>query len=478
MVLQKFFIRLLPLATVCLIGISGTVYAIGHVLHGPLILAWVEPIQPGRHEGPIAYLSDPLRGLNIPIEPPFENSSFLPENFNDRNAEPGVLYLSEITVSSDNRTTVAQLYRYTLQTGQYQSIYKNVIQRQLLSYIPNYFLSLAPDGRHYAFWDSEQNSLVVIDTTTYTSQTIGQFEPTNRQDGLTGTVHWSPDGEKIAFFDSRSEIYIVNLKGEILNTIVVERLPGGSMSDVQWLPDNRHILFANLFGGSTANVIRIYDTITGDVHPFTSALSGINAHYMDSCQGKGDFISYTTGTDKETMFILDLSTGQEIAYDVNADEDATSGLYLSTDSNCQVVMYYNYHSLSLYPTSDVYVGDWETDELRKVLSDVYAGVTDEDNALIYAEQNADGTYNVSQLLLDGTDRTEFIAEGVPTLSSITMANILKKGWYIFQENDWTRTSEVMPPVRGNPVIYYDIHSHKARIATPPGVRIMYSWPIP
>ena len=475
MFVQRVITRLLLIMAVFIIGLTGIVYAAGHISDSPMIMAYVEPVQSSRQEGPVAYLIDPMRLLNIPIEPPFETSSFYPDNMNHLADEPGVLYLTESNVNEDQRTTTTRFYRYDARTGENNLVYENTIQRQLLFYIPNYQLWRSPDGRYYAFWDQEQNRLVAINTATLISHIVWRGEAGQRWP-VRFQVNWSPDGQRIAFIadDQEPEILVVNISGEILSRIPIDPEARWSAMEVTWLPDNRHVLLGNLYTSEQINIIRVYDTVSGEVNAFTESLKGTTAQYLSDCQYKGDWISFAMNMQEKVIYLLNLSTGEMREVDVSYDPNRMWVPFLTPNPDCSTLIHRVFGpSESTINSSDVYLTTLEGERPRKVLSDVYTPQFDGKNTLIYAEANEARGYDVYRLFLDGTDRVEPVVDNMPTASVVWAADF-EDGWYTFLENDWSRSASVMPPVRGNPVIYYDIDSRDVRLLTPPGVRIMFA----
>ncbi|MFN2148052.1 MAG: prolyl oligopeptidase family serine peptidase [Anaerolineales bacterium] len=106
--------------------------------------------------------------------------------------------------------------------------------------------AISPDGRWLAFfWDREdQSDLYILETSGGWPRRL-TFDRTATSYWLDEPARWSPDGHSIAYTDD-GQIWIINVDGRD-NHQVTDLTT--SVSSVQWMPDNQHLVFTTRHKG-------------------------------------------------------------------------------------------------------------------------------------------------------------------------------------------------------------------------------------
>lgn len=175
------------------------------------------------------------------------------------------------------------------------TICNHIISIPRNNYYPVYFI-LSPSGNKILFTDYEKMCVAGSDGT-------GLLEISSGVGGTERMPKFSPDGMKIAFFESMPSspqgLYIINTNGTN-KKLLMDSINYSQAAMLDWSPDGRKIVFENSNGPVTS--ICVIDT------------SGNN--YSVLSEGKNP--SWSKDGSK-IAFLKDLSQGREDVYIINAD---------------------------------------------------------------------------------------------------------------------------------------------------------------
>ena len=463
------------LVAVVTLGITGIAYAGRHRSDSPLIMAFVE--RPDiRYNTLFAYFVDPQRGYYLPLRLP-------PDTAIVRAGHPPedeMYYLTKVSRSEENRLETRlnqELYQYNVRTADLKSVYSSsVVSEYSISSIST--LLPSPDQRFYMFTDSYQHAIVVLNRDTLETQIVwyGPEESINYDP----RISWSPGSNQIAIYDwsDGPTLSVVDLTGTVINQF---EAIGVTYASLAWL-SARDLLLTSQPVVLNDPQIRVYDTITGAVNPFTENLHGRFAEYFKACNTRGDWLRFIQRAADNTyyMFTMNLADGELIRHDTISYELSEFGYgLLRPNTDCSsLIQLASVRFRNNYFTSNIYLTTLDANDLRKVVDNAIIDYSNTGNNMLFAKPNGEGSYTLFRLRLDGSDQIDPVHEHVPTQHAVQMPELIDYGWYVFAEDDWIRSRDVLPLVTANPLLYYNFESGKTRMVTPSDTYVTYVVELP
>ncbi|WP_319502954.1 PDZ domain-containing protein [uncultured Draconibacterium sp.] len=261
----------------------------------------------------------------------------------------------------------------------------------------------SPKGDKIAWFNDAGNEykLVVADQFGQNQKTYALENPT-----FYFRPEWSPDGKRITYTDTDYNIWVIELESEVVTKIGTDIFahPNREMQPV-WSPDSKWIAYARQLN-SSFKAIFVYNVETKETQQLTDGMADVLTPAWDA-SGKYMYILASTNYGLATGW-LDMSS---------YDPDVTRSLYcivLSKDEASPIL-----------PTSDdeeLKKDDEETENGEKdsdkeddeptVIIDVN-GISERIVALNMPNRNYMG-------LVQGPEKTVFVAESVPNQSGLTI----------------------------------------------------------
>ncbi len=126
----------------------------------------------------------------------------------------------------------------------------------------------SPDGRWIAFFSdaSGEYELTLM-------QSDGRTEPEQKTDlagGFYYRIHWSPDSERIAFWDQLGRVLVYDFETDRVTE--VDRVPGGFPQRVSWSSDSRWLAYRKSAYENTPPAIWVYDADEDARHQLTEGM--------------------------------------------------------------------------------------------------------------------------------------------------------------------------------------------------------------
>ncbi len=150
----------------------------------------------------------------------------------------------------------------------------------------------SPDGQWIAYTSDESGEYEI-----YVVQSDGRGETkklTSRKGSYIEELTWSPDSEKIAFFDSGGTLFILDIESKD-TTEVYKRAIGGRGVNVSWSHDSHWLTFADALGMREGNsVVFLYNL---DEDELTQVTSSMFADTWPTFDRAGDFLFYASMKD-------------------------------------------------------------------------------------------------------------------------------------------------------------------------------------
>jgi dipeptidyl aminopeptidase/acylaminoacyl peptidase len=171
----------------------------------------------------------------------------------------------------------------------------------------------SPDGKRFAVLVSRP----YIDETYYMSQLVvinsdGTGRKVIDKNGRT-MVRWSPDGKKLLYFAPAGKYGKTNLPsvfsfGTGQSKLLLQKYRGHVMRSMEWLPDNRSVLFFGYSG--VEGIIGVFDIETEKVKKLKDCYSRISQFSTDK---KGKWIAFIKAGIKapEDIYIMDRNGQKE-----------------------------------------------------------------------------------------------------------------------------------------------------------------------
>jgi len=150
----------------------------------------------------------------------------------------------------------------------------------------------SPDGKWIAYTSDESGEYEI-----YIAQSDGRGETkklTNRKGSYIEGLNWSPDSEKIAFFDSSGTLYILDIESKD-TTEVYKRATGGRGVGVSWSHDSHWLTFADALSMREGNSVVFLYNLDGD--ELTQVTSSMFADTWPTFDRAGDFLFYASMKD-------------------------------------------------------------------------------------------------------------------------------------------------------------------------------------
>jgi tricorn protease len=149
----------------------------------------------------------------------------------------------------------------------------------------------SPDGEKIAWFNDEggEYGLMVADQDGTNKRRIEIPDPT-----FFFVPTWSPDGTRLAFTDTDYRVLIVDLAGGELTHVDTDRFahPQRSMNPV-WSPDSRWIAYARRLDNQLRAVF-VHDTRSGDTHQMTDGMADAISPVWDA---SGKYLYFLASTD-------------------------------------------------------------------------------------------------------------------------------------------------------------------------------------
>ena len=476
MPIQKLITRLaLPVVMLSMM-VTGLVYAAAPMSDSPIIIAFVDPAASSSNRL-FAYMIDPLHQLTLNVNLPILRS--LVDSFSDISAdEPDTIYLNYSDTDAFNETTVARVYRFDLYTGDITTIYETSYD----DYLPGFASGILTvdnftDERHYIVTDKLSHAVILVDRETLDQKILWQGDSlTGRLTNYTLRIFPSRTYDKYAILDDSTEptLIIITPDGEILNQFQVVNVEN---SGVMWLSDNRHVLITALYGFSQRD-IRVYDTASGEVSPYTDGLRGYYVQPWIWCERTGEYISFIIKQDTGGFLWLtmNLATGERFEQALLEANSQPTGYSLQSNQGCSKFLQVRFDLET--GVSDIYQTTLEGENIQPIVSDVIEGAFNTENSFLYMEANENQSYDLYQMSLEDKPTSTLVLNDLPTGDAIFAREIYNRAWYIIREDSWARNDAQFPFIQGDPLLYYEVHSGDARVLTPPDGRVMWFTEVP
>lgn len=148
----------------------------------------------------------------------------------------------------------------------------------------------SPDGQWIAYLSDQTGEYEI-----YITQSDGKGE--TRQLTTNGSMYrymdsWSPDSETIVFREKDGSYYLLDVESGD-QTLLDKHPQQGATSTISWSHDSRWIAYdMTRPNGNPHNIIKLYDTETGQKHQVTNGMLNTANPTFDH---KGEFLYYTTG---------------------------------------------------------------------------------------------------------------------------------------------------------------------------------------
>jgi len=173
----------------------------------------------------------------------------------------------------------------------------------------------SPDGDKIAWFNDEggEYGLVIADQDGSNPRRIEIPDPT-----FYFVPTWSPDGTRLAFTDTDYQVLIVELESGEVTHVDTDRFahPERSMNPV-WSPDSRWIAYAKRLDNQLRSIF-VYDTQGGEIHQLTDHMADAISPVWDA---SGKYLYFLASTD------FGLNTGW---LDMTSfDHPVTRGLYMA-----------------------------------------------------------------------------------------------------------------------------------------------------
>ncbi|HYW68295.1 MAG TPA: PDZ domain-containing protein, partial [bacterium] len=150
----------------------------------------------------------------------------------------------------------------------------------------------SPDGKWIAYTSDETGEYEI-----YITQSDGRGDTkklTNRRGGYVEQMFWSPDSEKIAFFDNSGALSILDVESKDV-TQPFKRRNGGRGVNVSWSHDSNWLTFADVPSAREAHsAIFLYNL---DEDELTQVTSSMFADTWPTFDRAGDFLYYASMKD-------------------------------------------------------------------------------------------------------------------------------------------------------------------------------------
>lgn len=149
--------------------------------------------------------------------------------------------------------------------------------------------TLSPDGDLMAYPSSD--GIHVLDLGTRAEMVLNA--------GLAGyDLHWSPDGQQIAFVgETADSVYVIGLDGTPARPLSDQAY----MSVIGWSPDRAQVYVAIPFTGGAAWKVRALDAATGEWHDLFTIENGTPKFLSPALSPDGQWIAYR-GADNSSLY--------------------------------------------------------------------------------------------------------------------------------------------------------------------------------
>jgi tricorn protease len=149
----------------------------------------------------------------------------------------------------------------------------------------------SPDGERIAWFNDEagEYALIVADQNGENRRRIEISEPS-----FYFVPQWSPDGAKLAFTDTHYRVLVLDLASGSVQHVDTDRYahPERTMNPV-WSPDSRYLAYARRLDTQLRAVI-VHDTQSGETHQVTDGMADAIAPVWDA---SGDYLYFLASTD-------------------------------------------------------------------------------------------------------------------------------------------------------------------------------------
>lgn len=143
--------------------------------------------------------------------------------------------------------------------------------------IPGILPTFSPDGEKLSFYDSKSQGIRIVNKSGTNDFLLG----TNR----TQHGNWSPDGERFMFVDDEmgqhsinSRLYVVDIANSTISEPLKDVLTGKELGEPDWSPDGKRIAVGiRDEGGPLTRQLAVYDLNTNEVTQITDDPTVINA---------------------------------------------------------------------------------------------------------------------------------------------------------------------------------------------------------
>jgi tricorn protease len=152
----------------------------------------------------------------------------------------------------------------------------------------------SPDGKWIAYSSDETGEYEL-----YMAQSDGRGETeklTNRKGGYIEELFWSPDSEKIAFFDNTGTLNIVDVESRDVER-PYKKATGGRGTPLSWSHDSQWLTFAEAPSMMRNSVVYLYNVENDEL---TQVTAGMFSDTWPTFDREGDFLYYASLRDYTT----------------------------------------------------------------------------------------------------------------------------------------------------------------------------------
>ena len=145
-------------------------------------------------------------------------------------------------------------------------------------------------------------------------------------EGFYSAPVWSPDSQKIAYFDNSQSVYWLDVKSGVAKKIASQPIYGPAVIiSYAWSPDSKWLAYA-MDNQSMITTVYVYSTEQGKSFQVSDGMSDVSDPLFDKC---GKYLYFFASTDAGPV--------KDWFAQSNADMRSTSGIYLAVLQNDLVV---------------------------------------------------------------------------------------------------------------------------------------------